>query len=840
MLKNTLFGLVYLFLFVAVSSSQSIDIHGPEGSGRFGTSTATLPTGNFVVTDPDFDPDEKLTNAGAVYLYSGSSGQLISTMVGERPNDRIGSGGIRVLTSGDYLVLSPEWDGVVPDVSAVTRCSGFTGCPAAVTAENSLTGSSTGDNIGDSGVFVLSSGNYVIASRSWDNDAVADAGAVTFCSREMGCPLSISPENSLVGSHTGDMVQVENVILLANGNYVVKNSHWDNGSIADAGAVTLGNGETGISGVVSAENSLVGTHLNDIIGSGGVFPLPNGNYVVASHSFDNASIADAGAVTFCSGTTSLTGPILSFDSLIGLVQGDSVGLGGVTVLDNGNYVVGSPLWHNGNQTSAGAVTWGSMNTGIVGSISESNSMVGAAAFNQVGGKIVALRNSNYVIVSQYSAVGSETMRGAITLGNGNSGSTGIVSKGNSLIGKTNDRLGDGGVYPLINGNYVVSSPFWRNGKQINAGAVTFGYGSAPLSGTVTPQNSLVGTTAGDKVGGDGIVALANGNYVVRSTFWHNAGAEGAGAVTWGNGFSGGISGAVSTANSLVGTASGDRIGLVATALTNGNYVAGSPTWNGSTGAATWGNGDTGIAGPVTTGNSLTGAASGQAVTSGCGITPLINGNYVVCTPTFNADAGAVTWGNGATGVRGTVSTANSLTGVLAGDGVGSDPIRTLLNGNYIVRSPFFGSGDSGAITRGNGSMGTRGPVSAANSVLGIAANGGIDIQVVIDTVNDQIIVSRPADNIVTLYRMQASVSVAGRVTASNGQPIANALVRLVAQDGQVRTAQTGSLGYYSFDTVATGQEYTISASAKRYRFASPRNVFIDNDIADLDFTAQPQ
>ena len=54
---------------------------------------------------------------------------------------------------------------------------------------------------------------------------------------------------------------------LTNGNYVVRSPAWDNGAVADAGAVTLGSGTTGVSGAVSAANSLVGSTADDQVGT---------------------------------------------------------------------------------------------------------------------------------------------------------------------------------------------------------------------------------------------------------------------------------------------------------------------------------------------------------------------------------------------------------------------------------------------------------------------------------------------------------------------------------------------------------------------------------------------
>ncbi len=48
---------------------------------------------------------------------------------------------------------------------------------------------------------------------------------------------------------------------------------------------------------------------------------------------------------------------------------------------------------------------------------------------------------------------------------------------------------------LTNGNYVVSSPYWDNGTVTDAGAVTWGSGTAGVSGVVSSANSLVGLTS---------------------------------------------------------------------------------------------------------------------------------------------------------------------------------------------------------------------------------------------------------------------------------------------------------------------------------------------------------
>jgi hypothetical protein len=68
------------------------------------------------------------------------------------------------------------------------------------------------------------------------------------------------------------------------------------------------------------------------------------------------------------------------------------------------------------------------------------------------------------------------------------------------------------------------------------------------------------------------------------------------------------------------------------------------------GAATWGGGPQGVTGVVDASNSLVGSNPGDQVATGrfdSGVRALANGNYVVASPFWNDEQGAVTWGDGA-------------------------------------------------------------------------------------------------------------------------------------------------------------------------------------------------
>lgn len=764
-------------------ADSQIDIAGPVGSGSFGTIFHALPNGNLVVTDPNYSIPGGAVKVGAVYLYDGVTHSLISQLTGSQTNDRVGAYGVTVLTNGNYFIESPDWDnGTATDAGAVTWCSGTSGVSGVVSASNSLVGSRANDQVGSNDVTVLTNGNYVVRSPKWDNGPAADAGAVTWGSGMSGVSGVVSVSNSLVGSTAGDQVGTNTlsaaVTALTNGNYVVNSPRWDSGGVNEAGAVTWCNGATGLSGVISAANSLVGSAASDEVGIDGVMPLTNGNYIVRSSLWDNGAAVNAGAATWGNGEGGIIGVVSAANSLVGSTTDDRVGES-VRTLPNGNYIIASQFWDNGAVTNAGAVTWSNGTSGITGAISAGNSVIGTSTNDQIGSQgVFPLTNSNYVIISAIWNNGAATKAGAVTWGNGATGSNGEVSAGNSLVGSTTgDQVGSGnypdisGVTVLPNGNYVVSSQFWDNGAMQNVGAVTWGNGVTGTSGAVSLTNSLVGSQTGDQVGRSGVTALTIGNYVVKSPLWDNGTTQNVGAVTWGNGASG-ITGTVSAANSLVGSTTTDSVGNGAgsvTALSDGSYVAISPNWNnGATvdvGAVTWGNGSSGISGAVSAANSLIGSQTSDFVGSS-GVSALMNGSCVVRSPLWDngavTDAGAVTWMGGGSPFSGVVSPANSLVGSSAFDKVGgSGGVKVLSNGNYVIRSvdwdnPSPPGINVGAITYSSGAGGTTGPITSYNSVLGTPANGGSRIVYEFDLANNQLVVGRPAENLITLFRLDPS------------------------------------------------------------------------------------
>lgn len=857
-------------------AGERIDIQGPAGSGSFGEAVKVLPNGNFVVVDNT--ADTPVPDGGAVYLYDGKTLALISRLHGSSFSDRVGNGGIAVLPSGDFLVRSPDWSNTA---GAVSFCSKTTGCNGVVSEFNSLVGSMVNDRVGLFDPLILDNGNYVINSKHWN----ANRGAVTLGNGTTGTVGRISQQNSLVGERQSDRVGDERITLLSHGYYAVESPAWN----LFRGAVTFCDSTVGCTGLVSAENSLVGTLETDRVGNvnryleSSIKDLGNGNFLVISSNWSNGSVFRAGAVTWLSAATGLRGVVSTSNSLVGPVE--NARLAKVTVLTNGNYVV---LTDGGG---TGAATFGNGSTGVFGVVSEANSLLGTSSGTNSGfylGWVTPLVNGNYVVNAPTATVNNFT--GTHTFCNGTTGCIGQISESNSLIGTGGSQ---DAVTPLTNGNYVVES----------TRAITFGNGTTGVSGRVTPENSLVSPNAGGL--GLVVVPLPNGNYYVLNSSWEPAAAPGTGnrgAVAFGNGQVGTVgtmsvansmvnersgdvgefywkllpsgdllllnlrwnnyrgavtflsgttpqTGTISAQNSLVGTSQYDYVGGTVNVLANGKYVVVAYNWGGLRGAVRVCSGTQPTLGELNESNSFVGASPDDRVGGGNNLTGIIEvgpNHFIVSSPNWNGDRGAATLVNSTTGLAGTLSPANSLVGSTAQDVISSGyreapvPIEgTIRNsdGTFMIFSPRLDSGQSvnaGAVTLTSTYGTLAGPVTTDHSFIGSPTDIGMTLRFDYDPVNRQVVVGRLLSKSVSIFRTAIAlppVRISGTVRTPGGAVLRNTTVTLTDGSGFTRRATTSSFGIFAFDDVPAPRDYTITVSSRRYRFAPH---IVTNASANMD------
>jgi len=714
---------------MAAASSQR-NIYGPVGSVRFGAAVKVLPNGNIVVTDPDYNAPGAL-RAGAVYLYDGATGQIISKITGSTADDHIGNLGITVRDNGSYFFSSYTWDnGGAVDAGAITFGNQVTGVNGTVGADNSLIGTASNDKIGFGDTILLSNGNYIFSHTQWNGDR----GAVTFVNSPAGVTGPITAANSLIGTDAGDKIAyqpgyISAIKQLDADHFYVRSPRWNQ----ERGAFTICSTTTGCAGQVSSINSVVGDLAGDRICYGddyigdesdrGIKRLSNGNVILTSVFWHGV-----GAVTFIPVASGTSGVVSSSNSLTG---GNFTFA--IVELTNGNYVVISPYWNN----SRGAVTWGSGTTGVSGEISETNSLVGSTGSDHVGVTVVSfvtnigvtpLANGNYVVASPDWDLGNKADAGAATWGSGTTGVSGPIKVTNSYVGAlANDRVAHDGVTALTNGNYVIRSSKWNNGR----GAATFGNGTTGITGTIALANVLTGSAAGDGIANVGVAPLTNGDYIVQSPNWDN-GLINVGAATYCSGTTG-RTGLVSASNSLIGNHMNDAVGSGSVVnLPNGNYIIVSQAWNDGYGAATLIKPDAPVIGPVTPYNSLIGNYPHAGLGS-YGIRILATGNYLVmcynCRNGTAQGAGAITFVNSETGLTGEVSPANSLMSDAPGDYLGASGYGGIYlqpNGGYIVVS-FNRTEERGSVTWGSGTTGVSGNISAANSLVGTPSSSSFNM-----------------------------------------------------------------------------------------------------------------
>ncbi|MBK6728877.1 MAG: hypothetical protein IPG63_16950 [Xanthomonadales bacterium] len=265
-------------------------------------------------------------DAGASTWVNGSgpaTGTVSATnsLYGTTTMDRVAEDGAVLLANGHYVVFSQFWDnGAVVDAGANAWCNGNTGCSGPISAANALVGTA-GSPV--SGVTPLSDGNYVVRSPDWDNGALLDAGAATWASGSAGLSGTVSVANSLVGPAAGDRTG-RYVYALTQGGYLVGSPYWDNGALLDVGAVTWC-GAGGKIGTVAMANSLVGALADDQFGVSALDPLPDGRAVIQSEYFDQPPATDSGATTLLP-LGGLTGIVPASHSVLGTVTDEGSAL----------------------------------------------------------------------------------------------------------------------------------------------------------------------------------------------------------------------------------------------------------------------------------------------------------------------------------------------------------------------------------------------------------------------------------------------------------------------------------------------------------------------------------
>ncbi len=520
---------------VNVDTTPLVD-SSPQDFSGFGGKVIRLTNGNIVVHEFQ---NTNFANAGTIRIYDSITSQLLNTISGDAIDDRLGSGGIVDLPNGNFLVISNEDDvGGITDAGSVILVDNTGVIISTISGDQAL------DNLGSDGVVLLSNGNFTIRSRLDDVSSVVDAGSVKLVDSLTGNVIAtLSSDTAL------DNFANAGIFALSNGNFVVSSTVDDIGGVNDVGSAKLVNGSTGA--IIS---SVEGDQLEDNLGIGGIAVLTNGNFVVSSWQDDIGGLQNAGSVKLVNGSTG---------SVIVSVEGDDVedyfGQRPVVVLSTQDVVLVSPQDDTGGFIDSGSVIVVNGSTGAILATIEGDQDSDILGYNGVyDGLSGGGANGSFAIFSEFDDVGPLV----------NAGSLKIVDKDSFAVifniegSAAGSRLGSGNVFILNNSNFVIYSSDAESGVLVDAGVAKL------YSGTNGAEiANISGDQDNDNLGSDGVYPLSNGNFVISSSQDDVSGVSNSGSVKLINGLTG------SVISQFKGRKAEDRISIGGTKIfSNGDFA----------------------------------------------------------------------------------------------------------------------------------------------------------------------------------------------------------------------------------------------------------------------------
>jgi hypothetical protein len=215
----------------------------PNSGNGFGTSVLVLPSGNVAITSPNDDFGG--SDAGAVYLFNGMTGSLISSLRGSSASDQVGITGLVQLTNGNYVVRSTLWDsGTVADVGAVTWGNGTSGISGAVSSSNSIVGQTANQGVSWS-LTTASNLDAFLATNPSDG-----SGRVVLGSSARGFSLPSTPAGSLQAANGSVSLSVAETNLQGT---ISSNANVSIAPSQAARQIDLGSKPSGILGLTETE-----------------------------------------------------------------------------------------------------------------------------------------------------------------------------------------------------------------------------------------------------------------------------------------------------------------------------------------------------------------------------------------------------------------------------------------------------------------------------------------------------------------------------------------------------------------------------------------------------------
>ncbi|KAJ4455550.1 putative Light-harvesting LHII; alpha subunit B / Histone protein [Paratrimastix pyriformis] len=527
------------------------DTHVPTaGASGVGTHVRVLADGTYVVSSPTWYSNRGFVAVGNSTHPVAGVVSAANSLVGASAGDKLGNleenlmfiwnPNIHFLENGTFVAITgalgtfnylPATQTFVITGSANQFSNGYAhsysgttgaGCIGNIANVAQLLGTATQPLVPR--VLVLTNGNYVVSGAAW-NDPAHSRTAVGFamlCTGAAGCPSSISSATALVGGATNARVSQQGVLALSDGGYV---------TYCPA---------SGCQGVLSATNSLVGLGLAVSFTTFTLLATPEGGFVVGCSACTRSGLLNAGIVARCGpGGAGCLGQTASpANSLSGDAENTKMGLF-LALSHNGSLIIAAP----GYASTKGAVFWYPATELVVGQPDPAMGLVGATGQSVGDGALMVTPNEDYIVWSKTGML--------LTWCSGVTGCRGVtVTEADTITGiptSTDPALkirqgGDGDYYLLMGAELLVWGPKDR----------------AFPTGPLGPTTALVGIQGSATT----LINLPNGAFLVACFLSLSS----AGSITWCSGTDPCV-GTVSAARSLVGASAGDRLGNLGTAFT---------------------------------------------------------------------------------------------------------------------------------------------------------------------------------------------------------------------------------------------------------------------------------
>ena len=666
-------GLVSAGLILMSGAAQALPQNGTvAGGGATITTSGSTTTINQSTSRAVIDWQSFSIASGETtnFVQPSTSSVAVNRVTGVNPSSIAG----HLNANGQVVLVNPN--GILFAQGAQVNVGGLVASTSSITTANAMAGnmvfdqsSSTGTavivnkgtitaaqgglvalvapGVQNSGVITANLGKVSLASgNAWTLDMYGDrlvsfqvngqtAAAVSGTQTDFdGQPL-VGVVQDKYGSITASAGQVQ---LTANvAKQIVSNAINMDGIIeassvsTQGGAIVLDGGNSGVS--ITGTANANGT-------TGGTITVA-GNAIAQQGTLNANGTAGAGGTITHTATNEYVDSALGTNSATGTTAGGTVSIAaGTTAYSSGNQNVSS------SQGTGGTFTITAPTVNVVGAQVNALGATGGGHINIGGSKVTG---TDPVAHATTAYVGPGSVLNASATQTGNGGTINVIGDQTATFyglaaatGGANS--GDGGQI-LVAGQTSATYAGTVNATAPNgtAGGLTINTQNAVLGTPVSqlPQLTLIdpNPNAYGEFGAT-TVTLSTGNVVVTDPY--DAVGDGpynTGAAYLFNSQTGRL------LSMITGSYNNDLVGSSVTTLTgNGNYVLGSSTWNGSRGAVTWASGVNGVAGVVSSLNSLTGDQAHDAVGIANRIVALANGNYAVGSPNWHTRIGAATPG----------------------------------------------------------------------------------------------------------------------------------------------------------------------------------------------------